>query len=215
MTPSIIALLVSNAFPLAGVLLLGWKVFPLVFLYWLENAVVGGFTVAKLLTADPRDSVSWVAKLFLVPFFVFHFGMFTYIHGVLVMGLFGPKTGQPFHLLAMVPGVIRANDLAWPVATMVLSHGLSFYSNYLKNGEYQRAALGVLMAQPYSRIVVLHLTVLFGGWIVMLLGAPIGALVVLVVVKTAVDLRGHTAERRRFAAEPQLLADGVARVAAA
>jgi uncharacterized protein DUF6498 len=47
---------------------------------------------------------------------------------------------------------------------------------------------------------VLHLTVLFGGWVVMLLGSPLFALVVLVVLKTAADLRAHRAERRKFAA---------------
>src|SRR6266568_3414406 len=53
-----------------------------------------------------------------------------------------------------------------------------------------------------GRVLVLHLTVLFGGWIVMLLGSPVGALVVLVALKTAADWRGHTAERRTFAARP-------------
>jgi len=58
------------------------------------------------------------------------------------------------------------------------------------------------MGQPYGRVVVLHMTVLFGGWIVMTLGSPLAALVLLVVLKTAADLRAHKAERRRFAALP-------------
>jgi hypothetical protein len=41
--------------------------------------------------------------------------------------------------------------------------------------------------------------VLFGGWIVMLLGSPLLALVLLVVIKTAADLRAHKAERLKFA----------------
>jgi len=56
------------------------------------------------------------------------------------------------------------------------------------------------MGQPYGRVIVLHLTVLFGGWIVMLLGSPLPALVLLVVIKTAADLRAHKAERRKFGA---------------
>ena len=78
------------------------------------------------------------------------------------------------------------------------SHGFSFYWNYIKNGEYQRGSLNALMGQPYGRVIVLHMTVLFGGWIVMMLGSPLLALVLLVVLKTAADLRGHKAERRRF-----------------
>ena len=199
MTPSLVALLVANALPIFGVLFLGWTVFPLVLLYWLENVVVGAYNVAKLLLAKPREPVYWAGKLFLVPFFLVHFGGFTYIHGVLVVALFGPKGTQPFDLLATIPPAIRANQLGWAVLSLVLSHGLSFYWNYIRNGEYQRASLNALMAQPYGRVFVLHFTVLLGGWIVMLLGSPLLALVLLVVIKTAADLHAHKAERRKFA----------------
>jgi ABC-type xylose transport system permease subunit len=198
-TPSLFALLLANALPIIGVLFLGWTVFPLVLVYWLENVVVGGFNVAKLVFAKPSEPVFWAAKLFLVPFFLVHFGGFTYVHGALLIALFGPERTQPFDLLTTVPAAIRANQLGWAVFSLVLSHALSFYWNYIRNAEYQRASLQALMMQPYSRVIVLHLTVLFGGWIVMLLGSPTLALVLLVVLKTAADLRGHRAERRKFA----------------
>ncbi|HMG19120.1 MAG TPA: DUF6498-containing protein [Gemmatimonadales bacterium] len=198
MTPSLIVLLVANALPIFGVLFLGWTVFPLVLLYWLENVVVGGYNVAKLLLAQPREPAYWLGKVFLVPFFLAHFGGFTYVHGVLVVALLGPKGTQPFDILATVPAQVRANHLGWAVLTLLVSHGLSFYWNYVKNGEYQRASLNALMTQPYGRVFVLHFTVLFGGWIVMALGSPVLALVLLVILKTAADVHGHTAERRKF-----------------
>jgi hypothetical protein len=141
MTPSLVALAIANALPLVGVLFLGWTVFPLVLLYWLENLVVGGFTVAKLLLAQPRQPMHWLGKAFLVPFFLVHFGGFTYVHGMLVVAFFGPKGTQPFDLLTAVPAAIRANQLGWALLSLVASHGLSFYWNYLKSGEYQRAWL--------------------------------------------------------------------------
>ncbi|HYX80804.1 MAG TPA: DUF6498-containing protein [Gemmatimonadales bacterium] len=198
--PSVVALLVANAFPIVGVLFLGWTVFPLVLLYWLENVIVGGFNVARMLLAQPRNPVSWAGKFFVIPFFIVHFGGFTYMHGVLLLAFFGPKSLEPFSVLHAVPSVIRANHLGWGVASLIASHGFSFVWNYLRSGEYQRASLTALMGQPYNRIIVLHLTVLFGGWVVMLLGSPIGALIVLIALKTAADYRGHTAERQRFAA---------------
>src|SRR6267142_42179 len=63
MTPSLLVLLVANALPIVGVLVLGWTVFPLVLLYWLENVIVGGFNVAKLLLAQPREPAYWAGKL--------------------------------------------------------------------------------------------------------------------------------------------------------
>jgi hypothetical protein len=202
MTPSLLVLLVANALPIVGVLVLGWTVFPLVLLYWLENVIVGGFNVAKLLLAQPREPAYWAGKLFLVPFFVVHFGGFTFVHGVLVLALFGPKGTQAFDLLGTVPTAIRANHLGWAVVSLVLSHGFSFYWNYVRNGDYRRASLNALMGQPYGRVLVLHFTVLFGGWIIMATGAPVLALVLLVLIKTAADARAHKAERSKFAALP-------------
>jgi len=197
-TPSLLALGLANALPIAGVLLLGWKVFPLVLLYWLENVVVGGFNVGKLLLAQPQEPAYSVGKLFLIPFFIFHFGMFTLLHGVFVFALFGAKTLPRFDSLAELPAAIRAYHLGWGVLALVVSHGLSFYWNYFENGEYRRASLPILMMQPYARLVVLHLAVLFGGWIVLTIGSPLLALLVLVALKTAADVRAHQAERHRF-----------------
>jgi len=197
-TPSLLVLGLANALPIAGVLLLGWKVFPLVLLYWLENVVVGGFNVGKLLLAGPQEPAYSVGKLFIIPFFIFHFGMFTLVHGVFVFALFGAKSLPRFDSLAELPAAIRAYHLGWGVLALVVSHGLSFYWNYFENGEYRRASLPILMMQPYARLVVLHLAVLFGGWIVLTLGSPLLALLVLVALKTTADVRAHQAERHRF-----------------
>lgn len=49
---------------------------------------------------------------------------------------------------------------------------------------------------------MLHLTIILGSFVVAFLGAPIGALLILVALKTAFDLGLHLRERRR--AGPQL-----------
>ena len=198
-TPSLFALILANAVPILGVLFLGWTVFPLLLVYWLENAVIGGVNVAKMLLAQPRNPLEWAGKLFVIPFFIVHFGGFMYVHGVLVMAFFGPHGTQPFDLIPTAFSAVRANQLGWSLMGLIASHGFSFFWNYVKNGEYQRASLNALMGQPYGRVIVLHLTVLFGGWLVMLLGSPLPALVVLVIIKTVVDVRAHQAERRKFA----------------
>jgi hypothetical protein len=56
-----------------------------------------------------------------------------------------------------------------------------------------------LMAQPYGRIIVLHLTTLLGGFAASAAGQPLYALVVLVFLKTGLDLRAHLAERAKLA----------------
>ena len=51
------------------------------------------------------------------------------------------------------------------------------------------------MSEPYKRVIVLHLTIIFGGWlIILLLGSPLPALILLIILKTSVDLRVHRQE---------------------
>ena len=199
--PSVIALGLANLVPVAGVFLLGWEIFPLMFLFWSENVIIGVINVLKMLTANPESPLSWAAKLFIIPFFCVHYGMFTFVHGVLVIGLFGggltPGTGFPtpetFWRMA------HDNYLGWAILGLAVSRGISFATNYLGSGEYQRASLQQLMQQPYGRIVVLHLAILFGGFLMLALHSPVWGLLLLVALKIALDLRGHFAERRKFA----------------
>src|ERR1043166_3021726 len=137
-------LVFANAIPLFGVLFLGWKVFPLILLYWLENVVVGGFNVLRVLGADPQDPVRWIGKAFLIPFFCVHFGGFTYVHGIFVFGLFGgPAYAHHFGpTVAGVLSAIRETGIGLGVLGLVLSHGVSFVGNYLLGGEYRRASAG-------------------------------------------------------------------------
>ena len=195
--PSAYVLLATNLIPLVGIALHNWTVFQVLLLYWCENVVVGGFNVLRMLAAQPKSEVTWAGKLFLIPFFCFHYGMFTFVHGMFVVALFGGNKFGGFSGATLVSAV-RGAGLTLPVAALVASHGFSFFHNYLGGGEYQRVLLPQLMFQPYGRIVVLHLTVLLGGFLVMALGAPVAAIVLLVGLKTAIDLGAHLRERVKF-----------------
>jgi len=50
------------------------------------------------------------------------------------------------------------------------------------------------MFAPYGRLLILHLTILFGAFVSLAIGSPVGAIVVLVLVKTAIDLGLHVRE---------------------
>jgi len=203
-TLSTIVLLVSNAVPLVGVIFLGWRVFPLLLLYWSENVIVGGFNVLRILVADPDQPLLWGAKLFMIPFFCVHFGMFTFVHGVFVLSLFG---GDQYNTRGF-PGpstflaAIRDTGIGYAVFGLVLSHAVSFIWNYLRSGEYKRVQLPVLMMQPYARVMILHFVVLGGAFAMAALQSPVAGVVLLVVLKTSVDLVSHHRERAKFAAKP-------------
>lgn len=137
-------------------------------------------------------------KLFLVPFFAVHYGFFCLIHGVFVFTLFGHENLRsgfgPFGPLSDIGSVFREQHLWWAVAALAASHLYSFIVNYIGRGEYRRTIIAWQMFQPYARVIVLHLAILFGGFVAMALGSNVGVLVILVLAKTVLDLHFHLLE---------------------
>ncbi len=197
--PSAIVLVLANLGPLYGVLFLGWKVFPVVFLFWLENLIIGALNVFRMLLADPNNKSMWVLKIFLIPFFCIHYGLFTFIHGIFVMGLFGGmfRQGAPFPDENVVLSFIRDYQLGWAIVGLALSHIVSFIVNYVGEGEYLKASPIKAMQQPYGRVVILHITILIGGFLVMMLQSPMIGLLLLVSLKIGLDLRAHLSEHSK------------------
>jgi hypothetical protein len=68
-------------------------------------------------------------------------------------------------------------------------------------GEYKQSNLNNLMMQPYSRVVILHLTIIFGGFLMMFFGSPVVALILLVVLKTGLDMRTHLKEHEQYSVQ--------------
>ncbi len=202
--PSLAALCLANLVPLYGVFAWNWDVFAILVLFWLENLVIGALNLARIVCAVPRDAAAWGGKLFLAPFFCIHYGMFALVHGVFIFALFGEGAYDGLGGGLWNPGaaVAAIRDYGLELAVLILagSHGFSFAWNYLGRGEYKRASLHGLMTGPYARVIALHLTVLFGGFLVMALGSPVWALVLLVGLKLGMDARAHLKEHHGLAA---------------
>jgi hypothetical protein len=145
-------------------------------------------------------------KFFLVPFFAFHYGLFCFVHGVFVFALFGhDEFGAhfgPFGPLGSLVTVFSQQHLWWAVATLAASHLFSFFVNYLGHGEYRRTFVVWLMFQPYARIFILHIAILFGGFVAMALDSNVAVLTILVLGKTALDLHFHLLEHARIFGRP-------------
>jgi hypothetical protein len=210
-----IALLVAvNLIPLVGAVFWGWNVFTLLILYWIENGIVGVFNVLKMALAQgPVDTragapevVAPASRVVLIPFFIFHYGIFWVVHGVFVMSLpmfigLGEAV-PPFRqdgYFIVEPALLgpRWDLVAWGAVGLAISHGASFVLNYIGRGEYRTATVGMLMFAPYVRLVALHLTIILGGILSISMGSPVGSLIVLIVIKIAIDLALHVREHRK------------------
>jgi len=193
-TPSGVVLVAANLVPVAGVLFLGWSVFATLLLFWTENVIVGAFNVLRMLTATPRLVAMWAVKLFMIPFFVVHYGLFVTVHGVFVLALFGGVQVRGFPTPATFYAAVQAAGIAPAAWALALSHGVSFAFNYIGAGQYRTALVPQLMFRPYGRVMVMHIVTLVGGFLVQRLGSPVIALVLLVVLKTGLDLIAHLRE---------------------
>lgn len=183
---SLTLLVLANLLPLGGVVFLGWDVGYLMLLYWAENIVIGFYTFLKILMT------SGLVDLVLAPFFVVHYGGFCAGHAVFIQAFL--FDGDSMFAVAN----------QWPVmlvlAALFISHGVSFVANFLRGPERQQQRPKDFMSAPYGRIVILHVTILFGGMGVQALGEPVFMLLVLIAVKIAVDIALHLREHRRIAA---------------
>lgn len=206
---ALISLLVTNAIPLVGVLVGQWSLFSVMFLYWLENGVIGAYNAVKIVMArGGAGSAGLLGRLPLAAFFWLHYGLFWFVHGIFVVvlfggaldghGLFGGRLGiSPFKPASLLlAGSDLPGGLWGTLGLLALSHGISFVNNFIGRGEYLRVTAQEQMMQPYQRVMVLHVTLIAGGFVVMLLGQPILALVLLVLLKTAFDLRAHALEHQ-------------------
>jgi hypothetical protein len=186
-------LVAANLLPLYGVLVWNWEVFPLLALFWMENVIIGALNAARMLAIDPGDAALWAAKLFMVPFFCVHYGFFTVAHGVFVFSMFGKYNAEGFDVQDPAARAVSDWNLWLPVGALLASHVFSFFWNYpgVSSGGLQEQ-----MMKPYARVVILHLTVLVGGFGVVALGSPLWALLILLGIKIAVDVRAHLREHR-------------------
>jgi len=216
---SVASLVLANLLPLVGVVGFGWDAFAICLLYWAENVVIGAYSVLRIVLVRMDRPVEHLAKIIAVPFFAINFGGFCAVHGFFLLALFAPQ-GQADHLLregswwgplvfVQLLGLVIAQawrsmpaGMGWPVAGLALSHGISFVRYYLVRGECERADVRGQMGRPYTRIVVLHVAIVAGGFLVKAIGSPVALLFVLVAMKTGLDVHLHLRSHRSRAPDP-------------
>ena len=209
-----LSLIVVNLVPLAGVLFFGWSLFSIMLLYWIESGIVGFVNIFKIIRASGPTPDGYSFKLngrpvspsnkaFIVAFFTFHYGLFWTVHGIFVVVIFGVLGGSAGIGPSDAPpdffGGFRGFDavgVAIAATSLAISHGVSFFVNFLGKQEYAEISPAQQMFRPYSRVVVLHVTILAGALLAGYLGAPLVSLVVMVLLKTSIDLLAHLREHR-------------------
>ncbi len=191
-------LIIVNLIPIFGVAFFDWSLYQILLMYWLENIVIGFYTILKIAKArggfmfSPGNNHlgTWF-KCLIIPFFVIHFGGFTLGHGIFIYAIFGPQGLLPEVAIGLASLVIA-------FCLFMLSHGVSYYQNYIKNEEFLQTAPLELTIAPYSRIVVTHLSVIGGAFVFTFLGLSSLSKVVIIILKVYLDYKFHMREHQKF-----------------
>jgi hypothetical protein len=219
--PSTLVLMVADLLPLVGVAYWRWDAFLLLMLYWMDTAIIAFWTMARI-AVTPRERLddlrissggrSVNSPWAIVAFFVVHAGIFMAVHFLFLWVMFsGAWAGKIHGLGDFVRQIIVESRLWLPLALLTFSRGVSFLFHVVRPETLQRlehalfprrqaqvatqaqaGSLGGEIGALYARIVIMQLAVLFGGFLSVLLGT-MAPFVILIVLKTLVDVAVHLA----------------------
>jgi hypothetical protein len=182
----------ANLVPLAGVLFWEWDVFVLLILYWLETAVIGFWTVVRmLLTSEVSPTLSSMAarvvgRGFSALFITVHAGIFMTVHFLFLWMLFAGSWADVVHTpFDFVRLIVIGTGLWLPLLILFLVRGW-FVLRDVVMGESE--AEGDIFSALYARIVVMQIAIILGGWLAMAVGGGIATLLLLVLGKTVIEL---------------------------
>ena len=163
--PLAVAVLIVDLLPILAVLVFGWAATPLVALYWLENLVIGLFTILRMAASAAGNLGNLLTLLFIIPFFTVHYGMFCYGHGVFIQALSarGVGSGNPAPLELVNWAINTGQGMVWFVAAILSINLVIYVADYLLKGEFRNANPQIEMFAPYGRIVTLHVAILLGA----------------------------------------------------
>ena len=144
-----------------------------------------------------------MSKAALIPFFIVHYGIFWLVHGIFVLDAAAVRVAR----IVRPPHDLTTGFDAGPIplAVLVLSH----QPRRCRTGSTSSRAASTggprprgQMFAPYGRLVVLHVTIIFGGMAIVVHRragrggrGPRG-------LKTALDVGFHLAEHRKVATLP-------------
>ncbi|HIH33340.1 MAG TPA: hypothetical protein HA227_03735 [Candidatus Diapherotrites archaeon] len=183
--PTVIFLILSNILTAAFAIWLNWSVAAIVWTYWIQSVIIGFFYFFKILQAKTAQDPRFIYQppvYFVALFFAFHYGFFHLIYAGLLSGVFG-SFGS---LLSSLP------IIAVPSVIFFISHLFSFLY-YLNKPKVQKTARQ-LMFEPYVRILPMHLTVMFVGFLMFFSFGSFLMLVIFIFLKTIADVFMHAVE---------------------
>lgn len=192
---SYLAVALVNIWPLLGVLMGDWTPFEVVFIYWFENLIIGLFVIARMIYKPQGGLAFAIGGAALSLFFMLHYGVFCWVHGMFVFGVLGDGVTQlnDQAVFSSAIAYVFNGGLKWVALSILLAHGLRYVQDYMAE---RIVSARLEMKKPYRRLIVLHIVIIVGGGLAVALpGAGFAMMLLLVAFKTFSDIKSDKAER--------------------
>ncbi|PKL19048.1 MAG: hypothetical protein CVV49_02895 [Spirochaetae bacterium HGW-Spirochaetae-5] len=209
----------ANSIPVIGVIFFKWSPYMILLIYWGESLIIGIFNILKMIISgaiqDRRFSPpGFAAGAGLSLFFTFHYGLFMFVHGAFILlfmiisssaDIVDPDAlNNPFAAISllfpwdMTPVEFLESEFA-AIAALFISHLVSFYLNFIKTGEFNYTTADNYMLRPYKRIIVMHLTIIFGAFALFISGFKSVVFVIIWIgLKILSDLKMQVSETKKY-----------------
>ncbi len=197
LTPSDYFLILVNLIPVYAVWFEGWNAAQVFIVYCLETVIIGIFNVLKMacVTIFNKPNAGWqnfsgnsnAGGLFLIVFFIFHYGFFVFVQTQIFFGISGIiHDDSVFGVYRQIPQAL-GRDGQLLLLIFIVYYTLETLYDFFLTGQYKTIAMAKLMFQPYGRIFIQQFVVIVGSMFLLFGGGNVFILI-LAAVKIAFEL---------------------------
>ncbi len=190
---------ITSVLMILGLIFFNWRPEVIIFAYLFETIIIGVIQIIKMISvalfsenekASPNKQSPW----FIIPFFFFHFFFFIAIQMVFVFLFLDidnlELSKSPFSILHNFIALFTMPDMQEAYLIIVLNNIFHTFKTFYTTGKYSESTISELFMQPYIRIYVQQFVAILGGFLFMLTAAPKLIAILLIGLKTFVDLLG-------------------------
>lgn len=193
-------IILTNLFPLFGVLQYHWTIFSVVYVYWLELVIVSTFELLKMMSSAGDPQAGFFPKLFLAfKFFLLRSGIFFFylLFIVVFLGLQVSANGRPAEFSFTETILLRAPFLKITLLNFFAYNLVEYLVVFLLMGTYKTSKPNDHFILFDSHMFVVHIVVVLGTFLYTFLmqrlngnhkAAMIAVVLLFIVVKTISDI---------------------------
>lgn len=175
---SVIAIIAGNVLTIILAIALGWDFSTIIWMYWLESLIIGFYTFIGMLSKTIAKGKDLMKGLYMSFFFPVHYGGF-HLGYLVFLAFLIPPTDPEAVLLGG--------------AVFLITHGISFIKHYMtEEFDIQKEFM-----MPYLRIIPMHLTIIFGGML-MVFGVHVIVMIFFMALKTGADVAAHLIKHKQW-----------------